>query len=110
MATGTSVIIAPGGGHRELWSDHEGHNVARWLSERGIAAFVLKYRLARETNSTYTVDDHTLADMQRAIRLMETGLVNPEHIISHRFPLTSIHDALKVMEGKERNKVMIHVQ
>jgi acetyl esterase/lipase len=71
-ATGCAVIVAPGGGHRELWSDHEGHNVARWLSDRGIAAFVLKYRLARETNSTYTVDDHALADMQRALRLVRS--------------------------------------
>jgi acetyl esterase/lipase len=71
-ATGCAVIVAPGGGHRELWSDHEGHNVARWLSERGIAGFVLKYRLAGETNSTYTVDDHALADMQRAIRLVRS--------------------------------------
>jgi endo-1,4-beta-xylanase len=50
--------------------DHDGYNVARWLSEHGIAAFVLKYRLARETNSTYTVDEHALADTQRAIRLV----------------------------------------
>jgi endo-1,4-beta-xylanase len=69
-ATGAAVIIAPGGGHRELWTDHEGHNVARYLSARGVAAFVLKYRLAREANSTYTVDDHALADMRRAIRLV----------------------------------------
>jgi len=68
-ATGAAVIIAPGGGHRELWADHEGHNIARWLSARGVAAFVLKYRLAREANSTYTVDDHALADTRRAIRL-----------------------------------------
>ena len=46
--------------------------MARWLSERGIAAFVLKYRLAKETNSTYTVDDHALADMQRALRLVRS--------------------------------------
>src|SRR6266516_138025 len=71
-ATGCAVIVAPGGGHRELWSDHEGHNVARWLSQRGFAAFVLKYRLARETNSTYTVDDHALADMQRAVRVVRS--------------------------------------
>lgn len=71
-ATGCAVIVAPSGGHRELWSDHEGHNIARWLSERGIAAFVIKYRLARETNSTYTVDDHALADMQRALRLLRS--------------------------------------
>jgi endo-1,4-beta-xylanase len=69
-ATGAAVIVIPGGGHRELWMDHEGYNVARWLSEHGIAAFVLKYRLARETNSTYTVDEHALADTQRAIRLV----------------------------------------
>src|SRR5262245_3835167 len=35
-ATGCAVIVAPGGGHRELWSDQEGHNVARWLGELGI--------------------------------------------------------------------------
>ena len=52
-ATGAAVIIAPGGAHRFLCVDHEGYNVAQWLSERGIAAFVLKNRLAKETNSTY---------------------------------------------------------
>jgi endo-1,4-beta-xylanase len=82
-ATGCAVIVAPGGGHRELWSDHEGHNVARWLSERGIAAFVLKYRLARDTNSTYTVDDHALADMQRAIRLVRSRAAE-WHIATNR--------------------------
>lgn len=71
-ATGTAVIVVPGGGHRELWVDHEGHHVARWLSARGIAAYVLKYRLAREPNSTYKVDEHALADMQRAIRFVRS--------------------------------------
>src|SRR5215813_15047081 len=70
--TGAAVIIAPGGGHRELWTDHEGHNIARYLSGRGVTAFVLKYRLAREANSTYTVDDHALADMRRAVRLVRS--------------------------------------
>jgi len=45
-ATGTGVIIAPGGAFMLLSIDHEGHQVARWLQERGIAAFVLKYRVA----------------------------------------------------------------
>src|SRR5262249_51395274 len=49
-ANGAAVVVAPGGGHREIWIDHEGHNVARWLSDHGVAAFVLKYRLARATN------------------------------------------------------------
>ena len=67
-ATGAAVIVAPGGGHRELWSAHEGHNPARYFMERGIAAFVLEYRLAEEEDSPYTVDEHALGDMQRAIR------------------------------------------
>ena len=71
-ATRAAVIVIPGGGHRELWVDHEGHHVAKWLSARGIAAFVLEYRLAREPNSTYTVDEHALADTQRAIRLVRS--------------------------------------
>ncbi|HEY0434863.1 MAG TPA: hypothetical protein VGC95_13400, partial [Chitinophagaceae bacterium] len=48
-SSGPAVIVIPGGAHRFLAIDHEGYNVAQWLSERGIAAFVLKYRLARET-------------------------------------------------------------
>ena len=67
-ATGAAVIIAPGGGHSELWMDHEGYNVAKWLSAHGVAGFVLKYRLAREKGSTYTVEGSALADIQRAIR------------------------------------------
>jgi acetyl esterase/lipase len=47
-ATGTSVIVAPGGAFVALAIDLEGHNVARWLQERGIAAFVLKYRLVEK--------------------------------------------------------------
>jgi endo-1,4-beta-xylanase len=70
--TGAAIIIAPGGGHRELWIDHEGYNEAQWFRERGVAAFVLKYRLSKEDSSTYTIDDNELADMQRAIRLVKS--------------------------------------
>ena len=59
-STGAAIVIAPGGGHRELWMDHEGYNVAKWLSDHGVAAFVLKYRLARERGSTYTVEGSAL--------------------------------------------------
>lgn len=71
-ATGAAVIIAPGGGHSELWITHEGYNPAKWFSDRGIAAFVLKYRLAHDTLSTYTIDKDELADIQRAIRLVRS--------------------------------------
>lgn len=71
-ATGAALIIAPGGGHRELWITHEGYNEAKYLSDKGIACFVLKYRLARDSNSTYTIDKDELADIQRAIRLVRS--------------------------------------
>src|SRR5215510_4872914 len=44
-ATGAAVIVCPGGGYSHL-ADHEGRPVAEWLSTIGIAAFVLKYRIA----------------------------------------------------------------
>jgi acetyl esterase/lipase len=71
-APGAAVIIAPGGGHRELWIDHEGYNPAKWFRDKGIATFILKYRLARDSNSTYTIDKDELADIQRAIRLVRS--------------------------------------
>lgn len=84
QATGAAVIVAPGGGHRELWTDHEGHNLGKWLMNRGIAAFVLKYRLAEEVESKYTVDEHGLADLQRSIRLVRSRArewnLDPTHI------------------------------
>ena len=43
-ATGSAVVIFPGGGYRMVAIDHEGRQVARWLNELGIAAFVVDYR------------------------------------------------------------------
>jgi endo-1,4-beta-xylanase len=69
-ATGAAVVVVPGGGHRELWPKHEGENMAQWLSERGVAAVVLRYRLAREKDSPYTLEKVALEDGQRAMRLV----------------------------------------
>ena len=71
-ANGAAILVIPGGGHRNLAITHEGYNVAQWLSERGIAAFVLKHRLARETNSTYKIEVESLADTTRALRLIRS--------------------------------------
>ncbi len=73
-ATGAAVIIAPGGGHWQLTIDREGYDLGRWLAARGIAAFVLKYRLARDIagNSPYKIEIDALADAQRAIRLIRS--------------------------------------
>ncbi len=44
-ATGIAVVVCPGGGFHFLSMQNEGLEVARWLNEKGITAFVLKYRL-----------------------------------------------------------------
>lgn len=75
-ATGAAVIVAPGGGHARHVIQHEGWNVGEWLAQHGVAAFVLKYRLAKDdanpdgTPQPYTVDRDALADAQRALRLV----------------------------------------
>lgn len=52
QATGTAVIVAPGGGF--IFLGAEGYDVAKWLVARGIAAFVLKYRTAQIEGQTET--------------------------------------------------------
>jgi endo-1,4-beta-xylanase len=73
-ATGAAVIIAPGGGHMFLTIDREGYDLAKMLAERGVAAFVLKYRLARDQagGSTYKTNVEPVADAQRAIRVIRS--------------------------------------
>jgi endo-1,4-beta-xylanase len=70
VATGAAIVIAPGGGHRWLAIDTEGYFVAEYLNTIGVSAFVLKYRLAREEGSPYSVEVHALQDALRAIRLL----------------------------------------
>jgi acetyl esterase/lipase len=45
ISNGTAIIVCPGGGFHFLAIDHEGSNIAKWLVEKGITVFVLKYRL-----------------------------------------------------------------
>jgi len=71
-ATGAACIIAPGGGHRYLVMDLEGRFVAEKLNSMGVAGFVLKNRLANAEGSTYKVEVESLADTQRAIRLVRS--------------------------------------
>lgn len=66
-ANGTAVIIAAGGGHRELVFNPEGVEPAQYLASLGITAFALKYRLFREPGSPYTFDN-TAEDIRRAMR------------------------------------------
>ncbi len=83
-ATGAAVIVIPGGADREIWITHEGYRVAQFLAEHGVAAFVLKYRLSQAPGSTYTIQGHSLPDVQRAIRLVRSRAaernIDPAHL------------------------------
>ena len=95
-ATGTAVIICPGGGFRFLSFTHEGTELARWLNSIGVAAFVLKYRLmrtgdedekdaARMLERRKTVIPLAIADGQQAIKVVrahasEWGIAK-DHIV-----------------------------
>lgn len=56
-ATGTGVVVFPGGGYQHLAMEKEGYKVARWLNELGVAAFVVKYRLGERYNHPSQVND-----------------------------------------------------
>lgn len=67
---GRSVVIFPGGGYNVLAWTHEGVDVAKWLNEQGVHAFVVKYRTPRRE----ALEKHTVAlqDARRAIRLVRS--------------------------------------
>jgi len=71
-ASGMAVVVAPGGGHSQLVIDKEGWEIADFLNRNGIAAFVLKYRLARAPGSHYTVEANALADAALAMRTVRS--------------------------------------
>ncbi|MDW3192570.1 MAG: alpha/beta hydrolase [Cytophagales bacterium] len=64
---GAAILIIPGGGHRELVYNSEGERAARYLTNLGFKAFVLKYRLVREEGSEYTFE-HVRQDGIRAMK------------------------------------------
>jgi acetyl esterase/lipase len=77
--TKTAVVIAPGGSYMHLSMVKEGSDVAAWLNARGVAAFVLKYRLGPKYHNPIE-----LGDAQRAIRTVRADAaqygVAPDHI------------------------------
>ena len=70
-SNGAAVLICPGGGHGLLVINAEGTEPAQYLASLGVTAFVLKYRLAREENSTYSLDN-AKEDAYRAMRLIRS--------------------------------------
>jgi acetyl esterase/lipase len=62
IATGTAVIICPGGAFQILSINSEGNEVAKWLNQHGIAAFVLRYRLGQ------SLTDDPLKEMTNMVK------------------------------------------
>lgn len=82
--TGAVLIVAAGGGHRELNTGTEGYDLKEWLHGLGVNVIILKYRLAQTPNYKYTVEGEALQDTQRAVRIVrqrarEWG-VNPSRV------------------------------
>jgi acetyl esterase/lipase len=110
-ATGTAVLICPGGGYGVLAFDHEGFAIARWLNSNGIAGIILKYRLP----SDMIMKDKSvgpLQDAQEAMRIIRRN-ASQWKINSHRIGVIgfsagghlastlSTHFAEKVYEVKD---------
>jgi acetyl esterase/lipase len=78
-ATKTGVVVAPGGGYQHLSMEKEGSTVAEWLNARGVAAFVLKYRLGPKYHHPVELED-----AQRAIRMVRANAaeygIAPDHV------------------------------
>jgi len=71
QATGTAVVVCPGGGYSILAMDLEGEEVAAWLNSRGVTAIVLKYRVpARKDQPRHLAP---LQDAQRAVSLARSN-------------------------------------
>ncbi len=82
-ATGTAILICPGGGYSVLAIKHEGSQIAEWLSKLGITGIVLKYRLPDSTIMTNKTIG-PLQDAQRAMRIIRSHArewnINPNKI------------------------------
>ncbi|MGD0091481.1 MAG: alpha/beta hydrolase [Planctomycetota bacterium] len=63
-ANGTAVVICPGGGYGALMLSYEGHDIAKWLNQYGVAGIVLKYRVSPYRHPA------PLLDSQRAMRIV----------------------------------------
>lgn len=89
-ATGAAVIIAPGGGFRYLSIDSEGYEVAEWLAARGVAAFVLKYRMLPTPRDPKAFSDELMGMLRGLVAKPPTSVSAPDQPL---IPATALEDA-----------------
>jgi acetyl esterase/lipase len=93
LATGTGVIVCPGGGFQMLAIEHEGTDLAHWLTARGVAAFVLKYRLFPTSPS----DEEFARQMEEAFRRNPAEDTTMDEVRRQILPL-AVADGKRAME------------
>lgn len=116
-ATGTGVIIAPGGGFHALSINSEGNDVAKWLAERGVAGFVLKYRLVptgedgvREMMEKNREEGRVMKDMASVAPLAGAdGLVALRHVRENAAEYGVAPDRIGFMGFSAGGAVTAHV-
>ncbi|WP_205123417.1 alpha/beta hydrolase-fold protein [Maribacter aurantiacus] len=97
-ANGTAVIIAPGGAFHTLSIQSEGVDVAKWLNSKGIAAFVLKYRVAR------SFTDDPVKELMSKMNDFEALDKENEPIVT-----LAMNDGLKAMEYVRKNAESMNI-
>jgi acetyl esterase/lipase len=70
---GCAVVICPGGGYGALAMDHEGKQVAEFMNQQGVTAFVLKYRIVKKDSLAGPIAPAPMLDVQRAIRIVRAN-------------------------------------
>ncbi|WP_114938698.1 alpha/beta hydrolase [Mucilaginibacter endophyticus] len=87
IATGTAVVICPGGSFQTLSIDNEGNEEAKWLNEHGVAAFVLKYRvihsLTNDPVNEVTANYKTQSYHDNVVQLFPLALADARLAISY---------------------------
>jgi acetyl esterase/lipase len=126
-ANGAALIVVPGGGHRILVWNNEGLGPARALNRYGVTSFVLKYRLARDPGSGYSIERDAAADLARAVRWVRAHArdygVDPARIgvmgfsaggelvslvADNALPDRPIHDAVDRVSARPDFQVLIY--
>ncbi len=102
-ANGTSVIIAPGGGLYALSIESEGNMVAKWLNDKGITAFVLKYRLVpTRKDGVQELNETSNNNVDEFIRLI--GAVMPYSVSDGLTAVNYVREHAEEL-GVDKNKI-----
>jgi len=110
-ANGAAIVIAPGGALQALSLDSEGTRVAEWLNSKGIAAFVLKYRLRQQQPGSDNKSGSPPGGMPRQELTIERGNANPApgDAVLEEVLRMGVADAQQALRLVRRNAAEWHI-